>query len=641
MDDLTYVCNQEFCRVHDDAGLAKALTPLLRHLYPSQAGEVLESLLALVKDRLAVIPYGHNQIWDETDVMLITYGDSIRSDVAPVTATDLGKHDTNKANKASGKADQKPLHALAEILDTRMSGCFSCVHVLPFFPYSSDDGFSVIDYQVVDPELGSWEDIRRLSRRYRFMADLVINHVSRYSVWFADFVSGHPPGNSYFIEPDPDEDLSQVVRPRNSSLLAPVWTRRGIRYVWATFSKDQIDLNFRNPEVLLEMVRTLLKYMEQGASLIRLDAIAFLWKESGTGCIHLPQTHSVVKVMRVIMGSLRPDSILLTETNVPHEENLSYFGCQEASSDYSSNIERNCQACGSKECSVEAQMVYQFPLPPLILHALNRGTAEYLTRWSTSLPEYPEGCTVLNFTASHDGIGLRALEGIVPQREVDDLVETMHRFGGFVSMRALPDGSQAAYEINISLFDAMKGTRRGEDTWQQQRFLCSQAIMLAMKGIPAVYIHSMLATENDLDLVEETGRTRSINRKKWQKGQLTERLDNPGTTSAIVFAKMKELLRHRRKEICFHPDAGQTTLNILHGVFSIMRSHSSGRRLIALFNVTSGLQSVVPGQCRELTEHEKTLNSPWRDILTGTPYEHLNEPLELEPYQVLWLSSGS
>ncbi|MCG8475253.1 MAG: sugar phosphorylase, partial [Cytophagales bacterium] len=491
-----------------------------------------------------------------------------------------------------------------------MPGCFSSLHVLPFFPYSSDDGFSVIDYRIVDPALGNWEDIRRLSREYRFMTDLVINHISRHSVWFADFVSGHPPGNDFFLEPGEEEDLSKVVRPRNSSLLAPIWTRRGIRHVWATFSKDQIDLNFRNPEVLLEMIAILLYYMEQGTSLLRLDAIAFLWKETGTTCIHLPQTHAVVKIIRLIMGCLRPDSILLTETNVPHEENLSYFGHGD-----------------------EAQMVYQFPLPPLLLHALNRGTAKHLTKWAASLPKYPKGCTVLNFTASHDGIGLRALEGIIPQREVDDLVESMHRFGGFVSMRMMPDGSQKPYEINISLIDAMKGTRRGEDTWQVGRFLCSQAVMLVLKGIPAVYIHSMLGTINDLELVEQTGRTRSINRKKWTLDELMAFLENASTINSVVFNQMKHLLQVRRGEPCFHPDCSQIIPDLNQGLFTVIRTSSnSSRVVIALHNVTPGtlhisLQSLDMAQDRK----------DWLDILTGETHTGELDEIILDPYQMQWL----
>ena len=586
MDDTSYVCSQEFCRVYDEGSLAQALTPYLQHLYPAEAGDVLEKVLNLVRDHLGTVPHGHDQTWDETDVMLITYGDTIRG------------------------IDEPPLETLAGFMKSSMPGCFSSLHILPFFPYSSDDGFSVIDYRIVDPELGNWEDIRRLSREYRFMADLVINHISRHSVWFADFVSGHPPGNDYFLEPGEEDDLSQVVRPRNSSLLAPIWTRRGIRHVWATFSKDQIDLNFRNPEVLLEMIGTLLYYMEQGTSLLRLDAIAFLWKEPGTTCIHLPQTHTVVKIMRQIMETLRPDSILLTETNVPHEENLSYFGDGD-----------------------EAQMVYQFPLPPLLLHALNRGTAKHLTKWAASLPAYPKGCTVLNFTASHDGIGLRALEGIIPEREVDDLVEAMHRFGGFVSMRIMADGSQRPYEINISLFDAMKGTRRGEDTWQVSRFLCSQAVMLVMQGIPAVYMHSMLGTTNDLALVEKTGRTRSINRKKWALEELEAVLENPSTINSVVFIQMKKLLQVRRAEPCFHPDCRQIVPDLHQGLFTVVRENESGARVvIALHNVTSGVQTL------SLKELPYTSGrSDWKDILTDNQIEGELDEVSLDPYQMLWL----
>ena len=587
MGDLTHVCNQSFCRTLDEGALAKALTPHLQHLYPAHAGDVLESVLELVRNHLGTVPHGHDQTWDEQDIMLITYGDTIQG------------------------IDEPPLETLAGFMKTYMPNCFSSLHVLPFFPYSSDDGFSVIDYRIVDPELGNWEDIRRLSREYRFMADLVINHISRHSVWFADFVSGYPPGNDYFLEPTEEDDLSQVVRPRNSSLLAPIWTRRGIRHVWATFSKDQMDLNFRNPDVLLEMIGIMLYYMEQGTSLIRLDAIAFLWKEPGTSCIHLPQTHSVVKIMRLLMETLRPDSILLTETNVPHEENLSYFGNAD-----------------------EAQMVYQFPLPPLILHALNRGTSRHLTQWAASLPEYPDGCTVLNFTASHDGIGLRALEGIIPQREVDDLVESMHRFGGFVSMRVLPDGNQKPYEINISLFDAMKGTRRGEDTWQIGRFLCSQAIMLAMKGIPAVYIHSMLGTANDLDLVEKTGRTRSINRKKWDLNELETLLENPSTIHGVVFNQMKRLLQARRQEPCFHPDCVQEVPDLHQGLFVLIRKDDSGQRIvIAVHNMTSGVQTVSLSALPDTVGRQD-----WIDILNDCIYQETLEEVSLEPYQVLWLA---
>lgn len=584
-DDRINRERQESCTVHSDSALVDSLSSLLNHLYPGETEAVLEQLLSLIDGYREYIPQSTGPLWDETDVMLITYGDSILS-------------------------GSPPLQTLAEFMGERLKGCFSCLHILPFFPYSSDDGFSVVDYRKVNPELGGWEDIRRLSDESRFMADLVINHVSRQSNWFGDFVGDYPPGNQYFIEPEPEDDLSQVVRPRNSPLLTPVWTHTGKRYVWATFSSDQIDLDFRNPTVLVEMVKIVLLYMAQGASLIRLDAIAYLWKEPGTRCIHLPQTHTVVKVLRLIMGAVRPDSLLLTETNVPSKENLSYFGTGD-----------------------EAQMVYQFPLPPLVLHALNSGTSAYLMKWASELPEYPEGCTVLNFTASHDGIGLRALEGVVSVEEVEELVESMRHFGGLISTRALPDGSQSPYEINISLFDAMRGTRRGEDGWQVERFICSQAIMLAMKGMPAVYIHSLFATGNDLEQVDETGRSRSINRKKWQLAELTQQLDNPSTASSQVFERMKHLLWLRREERCFHPDTPQMILGQLPKSFlGIVRTNDDGRRLIALHSVSTEPQTLKVSMLGDDVDLQE-----WKDLVSG----EVLEELAFQPYQVIWLIRSS
>ncbi len=561
---------------------------LLRHLekiYPEQYTVVYERLLNLLQENYPSISTGDQALWSHQDILLITYGNSIL------------------------EVDTLPLDSLKKFLNTYLHDSINCVHILPFFPYSSDDGFSVIDYRKVNPELGNWTQINDIANDFKLMADLVINHVSRESLWFYDFVGNNQPACDYFIEQDPDVDLSLVTRPRNTPLLVPVNTHRGTRYLWATFSEDQIDLNFANPDVLLEFVDIFLFYIQNGARLIRLDAIAFLWKQLGTNCVHLQQTHEVVKLLRTIINHLHPDCILLTETNVPHKENMSYFGDGD-----------------------EAHMIYQFPLPPLLLHALNRGTAIHLYNWASQLPELPDNCTYLNFTASHDGIGLRALEGILSQREIDDLLDSMHRFGGFVSMKANHDGKDTPYEINISLFDAMQGTRRGADQWQVQRFLCSQAIMLSLQGIPAVYLHSMTATPNDLHSVELTGRTRSINRKQWQYDELSTLLDAVHTPNHEVFYAMTELLKLRRAETCFHPDVPQRIINTGSSVFTVLRHDSnSGRYLLALNNV-----SAIP-QLINCDDDDLTDRSGWIDLITGI---ELSTPLAattLQPYQVMWL----
>lgn len=573
--------------VLNEKSLASDMENLLNIIYPDDFEKVSVKLLALINQYATHIDQVCDERWSEMDILLITYGDSIL------------------------EKDETPLQSLYKFLTSYLPNTFSTVHILPFFPYSSDDGFSVIDYRQVNQDLGDWEDIRRIASHYQLMVDLVINHVSRESLWFYDFVANIPPASDYFIELPPDTDTSMVTRPRNTPLLVPVNTHRGTRYLWATFSEDQIDLDFSNHEVLLEFIDILLFYISNGTKIIRLDAIAFLWKRLGTNCIHLDETHTVVKLIRVILNHVAPDCILLTETNVPHEENLSYFG----------------------EGDDEAHMVYQFALPPLILHALNRGTAKYLAEWSRHLPELEQECTYLNFSASHDGIGLRSLEGILPGHEIEGLIESMHRFGGFVSMKANPDGEDSPYEINISYFDAMQGTRRGPDQWQVDRFICSQAIILSLQGIPAIYIHSILATPNDLHGVELTGRTRSINRKKWQFDELEPLLESHNTPNYEVYNELKRIIEIRKNESCFHPDSNQEIIEVSPGIYSLIRKESHSDRIVfCLYNVTSVPQEITIKDRPELSDL-----THWYDLVSEKKIDNILPSVVMKPYQFMWL----
>lgn len=556
-------------------------------LYGERADEVMRRLLTLLAHQGPYhAPPSQNAsdipLWNECDQWLITYGNSLVD------------------------GDASPLSVLTDFLANHLEGTFSGVHLLPFFPWSSDDGFSVIHYREVDPALGDWPQVRALCQYGDLAVDLVLNHVSRESLWFVDYLSGSQPGRNYFIEMDPETDLSAVVRPRSSPLLVPISTRRGTRYLWATFSEDQIDLNFANPDVLLEFVGILLFYLQQGARVIRLDAIAYLWKKVGTPSIHLPETHEIVRLLRAVVDHIAPGTLLLTETNVPHEENISYFGAD------------------------KAHMVYQFPLPPLLLHTLTSGEASTLAAWLTSLPELSPGCRFLNFTASHDGIGVRPLEGWLAAHDVEALTELMHRFGGFVSMRRQPDGSDSPYEINITWFDAMKGTRRGVDHWQVPRFLCGQQLMLGLQGIPAVYVHTLTSTLNDLEGVERSGRLRSINRRRWQRDELERLLETASTTTHDVFFALKTLLDVRRQEPCFHPDAAQRVLETPTEMLAFERGPlRDGRRLIAIHNVTDTPQP--------LAALASALGDvPWPDIVTRKAWAAADS---LPPYGVLWLVS--
>ena len=527
-----------------------------------------------------------NSLWSEADALVITYGNSI---------TD-GTH--------------RPLDLLRAFLAGHLQGAVNGVHVLPFFPFSSDDGFAVTDYTEVDPALGDWGDIRRLGAQFSLMSDMVLNHVSAQGVWFTAYLRGEPPYDRFFMEARPEDDLRAVVRPRTSPLLRAVDTAAGPRHVWCTFSHDQVDLDFRNPEVLLEILRVLRLHIDQGVRIIRLDAVAFLWKQPCSPSIHLPQTHAVVKLMRALADFAAEKVILLTETNVPKAENLSYFGRRD-----------------------EAHMVYQFPLPPLVLHAMLSGTVRFLRKWLRSMPPAPLGCAYFNFSASHDGIGMRPVEGILPPEEIDAMIGAVMQAGGLVSMRSLPGGGEAPYELNCGYFDAMSRTFAGETTQKIARFLCAQSIVMALEGIPAFYIHSLLATPNDHAAVARRGINRAINRHQWDYTELQARLAEPESDQAQVLAELQRRLRLRARQPAFHPNATQMTLQLDDRLLAVWRqSLDRNQSIFALHNVSAEAVE-IDAYALNLIDGED-----WRDLLSGESVDP-DGRIAMAPYQVRWVSN--
>lgn len=529
----------------------------------------------------------HGPYWTHKDVVLITYGDSIQSPAHP------------------------PLQTLRSFMNQHLPEEFSMVHILPFFPWSSDDGFSVTDFRAVNPELGSWEDIAALESNYDLAMDLVLNHCSRENLWFIDFIAGQEPACDYFVEVDPSEKLSMVTRPRSSPVLSGVRTHRGVRHVWTTFSNDQIDLNYQNPDVLLEFIDILLYYFRRGARMVRLDAVAYLWKEIGTSCIHLSQTHQVVKLFRDVLAVVEPGALIMTETNVPHEENITYFGDGD-----------------------EAHVIYQFSLPPLLLHALYSGNTRHLKRWAQGLEDspLPEHCTYFNFTASHDGVGLRPLEGLVPKDEVSSMLAAMRERGGYISYKANSDGTESPYELNISYFDAFRHPDHNRSQWHIPAFLLSQIVALSFKGIPAVYIHCLTATPNDSLGVERTGMTRAVNRRKWDRGELESLLANHEGETGRVFQRYKQLLQIRRRQPAFDPDAEQQVLDLPEGLFGLQRTApDNDQRILALFNFTSE-KTRIPSQ------HLPTDIMDWQELIGEVELSFDAEGVQLPAYGACWFS---
>ena len=520
----------------------------------------------------------------ERDAILITYGDMLRE---PGVA---------------------PLRTLARFAEARLDGILSGIHVLPFYPYTSDDGFSVVDYRAVNPELGGWEDVAALGRRFSLMFDAVINHVSASSQYFQGFLRGDPAWRDLAVVVDDPDDprLARVTRPRALPLLTAFQTVDGIKQVWTTFSADQIDLNYASPAVLLEILDVLLEYVRRGARLIRLDAIAFMWKTLGTPCVHLPQTHRIIQILRAALDLAAPGTVLITETNVPHADNVSYFG----------------------DGTNEAQLVYNFALPPLIVDAFRKGDARALTGWARTLRLPSNQTTFFNFLASHDGIGLNPARGILPEAEVLTLAAGTRARGGFVSDKAMPDGSRSPYEMNINFMDAIAPEPSAPGPARlAQRMVAAHAIMLALQGVPGLYFHSLFGSRGWVEGVELLGYNRAVNREKLALSRLDDELADPAGLRRRVFDGLSALLRARAAHPAFDPFSPQEVLDLGPAVFAVRRAHR-GDRVTCIVNVTGAAQSAPVDS---LGAH---------DLVTGRAIDLSGGALSLEPFQVIWASDA-
>jgi glycosidase len=521
---------------------------------------------------------------DQEDSIMITYGDNIQSPGEP------------------------PLVTLKKFAERRLKGVVSGIHILPFSPYSSDDGFSVMDYRQVNPDWGDWSHISDIASGFRLMADLVLNHCSAQGTWFKKFLDGDPKYSDFFIAVDPNTDLSAVFRPRALPLLHEFEVNGEKKSIWTTFSQDQVDVNFANPDVFLEFIDILLDYVNKGVRVIRLDAIGFLWKEIGTSCMHHPKTHEMVKLFRLVLTEAAPGVILITETNVPHKENISYFG----------------------DGTDEAHMVYQFTLPPLTLDAYLRGNATKLTAWASSLPEPNLDYTFFNFLASHDGIGVLPAKGYLNNTELESLVQSVKDRGGMVSYKSTPDG-EIPYELNVNYRDAVAEESLPVES-RAVKFLSSQAVMLAMAGVPGIYIHSLLGSGNWKDGVGITGVNRTINREKLAYDTLESELDKPSTLRHLIFEGFSRMLKARKNHTAFHPSAYQEILDLGPGVFALIRRSFENEQVLCL-------QSVVGVRQKLSLPKNLEPDTPFVDLITGRVVDHAGDSIEMNPWEVLWLAA--
>jgi sucrose phosphorylase len=564
-----------------------SLTHLKQHLnalYGEQAGEsVFAQLFNRLQPHMSDAPAGRARL-SERDAVLITYGDQLT------------------------RPHEKPLATLGAFCRRHAAGLFSTIHILPFYPFTSDDGFSVVDFRAVDPRLGTWDDIARLGEDFKLMFDAVVNHVSASSVYAMDFRTGAGAYPNFLLQPAQDFDATQVIRPRTSPLLTPFETPAGLQPVWTTFSADQIDLNYNNPRVLLEVLDVLLYYVAHGAAMIRLDAIAFLWKKTGTTCLHLPETHRIIQIMRCVLDIAAPHVLLVTETNVPHVDNISYFG----------------------DGSNEAQMVYNFALPPLVLHTLQAGDATRLTRWAETIRAPSTDATFFNFLASHDGIGLNPARGILTENEIDTLVRRTQSRGGLLGLKALPGGGSAPYELNINYMDAL-ASPDATDAERLALMLCAHAIQLAVIGVPGIYMHSWLGSRGWHAGVSSTGHNRAINREKLAVSDVENDIGNPDHLRHGAMIGLAQLMHARQQAPAFDPFGGQLVLDAGPEVFALIRQSGQAAPVMCVHNVTAMTVTVDVPTAHFLGSDTELVNLIGENVPAGGR-------VSLLPYECMWIT---
>jgi sucrose phosphorylase len=533
-----------------------------------------------------VIKDKKKELWSEKDVLLITYADSII------------------------KKNQKNLITLSNFL-TKYCKEFTYVHILPFFPFSSDDGFAVEDYKKIKKEHGSWNDLNKITKSFKIMVDLVINHCSSRNRLFKNFLENKDPGKEFFISSQKKFPTSKkIVRPRSSDLSKKVLINGKDNYVWCTFGHDQVDFNFKNPSVLIYFFEIIKFYLDQNIKALRLDAVAFLWKELGTRCINLPQTHNIIRLIRLIIDNFYNKTLIITETNIPSHENLTYFG---------NNNEAHC--------------IYNFSLAPLLIHAIISGNSFYLKKWSRGMPPAQENNSYLNFLSTHDGIGMRPVEGILPEMEVKKYFRFFKKQGGLFSYRT-NKGKKSVYEVNITLLEALKECYNGKDKYIFDRFVLAHTILFSMEGIPAIYIQNFLGSKNDNIKVKKTNSFRSINRKNWNYDSLTKLINNKSTINNKILNSIKTLIVLRKKQIAFHPNATQFTLQLGDIFFGLWRqSIDRSQSIFCISNLTNKKQKI------SLLDINLISTNSWFDLLTKKKIKNIGDELFFKPYQTYWITN--
>ena len=568
----------------DQKKIISILKKIYRQILTKQNIDLLKNeIVQLIEDFNKKNRVNKINISEKTS-LVISYGDNIYSS-------------QSSSMKIFQKFFQKNLEKL-----------FDTIHFLPFYPSSSDSGFAVKDHYQIDKKIGNWSDLKKISKSKKIMADVVINHASARGLWFKNFLKRKKPGKDYFLTVNSKFNTSKVVRPRDHKLLKKIKIFEKNDYLWRTFSPDQIDLNFKNPSVLLRFIKIIIYLINNGVTIFRLDAIAYLWKQNGTKCINLSQTHEIIKLLRVVTSLLNVQTLIITETNLPEKENLSYFGKNN-----------------------EANWVYNFSLPPLLIHAFLFENSSYLNQWSRKLPSTKHGNCYLNFIASHDGIGIRPTEGILNEKTLSSFLKRLKKNGSKFSYRKVQNKSKKVYEANITVFDALrKSDFDPKGLFFLERYISAHAIMVSFEGIPAVYFNSLFGKSNDEAKYIITGNNRDVNRYKWNFNNITTKLRDKKSKQSIFYRNIGALLEIKRKQKAFHPNASRININLGPKIFCFKRiSKDKKQSIICMTNLSSKIQ----------TPNFKKIGS-YRDLLNSNLKFREGNSLILKPFQTVWLTNN-
>ena len=568
------------------------------------------------------------------DVALIAYADSI------------------------GGAVGSPLAALRRFVRRYLpAGTINTVHLLPFYPWDTDRGFSVQDYRAVDRRNGTWEEIEALAGEFdHLMVDLVINHASLDNPLVQGALTGDLRYRDFVIRFDDGEqpdasELAALTRPRPD----PVLTRYNLvatgghtratfdppategapdgeapvgvgGWVWTTFSRPpnadgsaatrQVDLNFRNPRVLLEMLEVLLCYRGHGADWVRLDAAGYMWKELGTASIHHPNTHRLLQVLRDALAG-RADLVSVAEVNEPQDTILPYLG--------------------SPDAGVESDLVYQFAHFPLAVHALHSGDASHYKRWLGTQEPFG-GRQFITVFGSHDGMGRKPVLGLLPDADLERMVQDLvSGHGALPNYARQGGGGRIIYELCATPWSLINRAGAGEPLHLQvDRYVACAALGLVLRGVPAFYINGLLGVPNRLD-PGQLDENRSINREQFDEAALYAELDDRGGQMALVLERLLHLIAVRAAEPAF--DAGGPPLHVLDtppAVIAVV-ADGDGRRVVSLTNVSAApqrfaLDSVLfPG-------HGEVV-----ELITGSARPRsagAMRGLTMAPYEVQWLAGA-